>query len=359
MTRLQAIHQTLVGGAPHSAIWNEALALGGVLREWGFHSEIFAEELHADLKRDASLFASYRPQAHDVLIYHYSTGSPLTERVLVSERPLILFYHNLTPGTLIENANPRMAAQLQRARVDLHRLREHTCLAVAHSEFSRRDLLDIGYDQSVMIPLLFSDALFAIEPDAATLARYGNARTYLLSVGRLAPNKRHEDAIKTLYFYRRINPDARLLLVGAPDNMERYVVWLRDFARSLGLSEQVVFCGSVPDAELAAYYHLARVLLCMSEHEGFCVPLVEAMRFDLPIVAHHGSAIPETLGGAGVLIRSKNFPVIAEVIDQLNTDSILRKQIVARQRRRAAELDRGIVVQQLKTHIERALESLR
>lgn len=355
-SNVRAIHQSLAGASPGSSIWNEAVCLRDALRTWGFRSNIYVEEVHTDLRREVMHFTEYRPQLHDVLIYHYSTGSPLTKRMLATNCPFILFYHNITPTQYLEHANPRMAAQLDHGRDELKHLAKSVCLAVAHSEFSRHDLLAAGFEHTVTLPVLVPDTLSTIQPDSDTIARFDDGWTNLLSVGRLAPNKRHEDAIKTLYAYRRINPNARLLLVGTSQNLERYVEWLHGFTRSLNLSEFVIFCGHVSDAELAAYYRLANVLLSMSEHEGFCIPLVEAMRLAVPVVAYRSSAIPETLGGAGVLIRSKNYAVIAELLEQLRTHESFRKQIVSLQSRRAAELDQSVVLDQMKPLIYSALE---
>jgi len=353
---MKAIHQVLVGATPGSSIWNEALAMRAALREWGYRSDVYVDEAHAALRRGTTHFAEYRPRPSDALIYHYSTASTLTERVLAAGRPTILMYHNVTPPHHVENANSYMAAQLRRAGDELHRLGRHVRLAITHSEFSLRDLVEAGFERIAAIPAVMPDTLFAVQPDPTVLSRFDDGGVNLLSVGRLVPNKKHGDAIRALCAYRRINPDARLLLIGAPDNAERYVAWLHDVAMSLGVGERVHFAGHVSDAALAAYYRLARVLVCLSEHEGFCIPLVEAMRFGVPIVAYASSAIPETLGGAGVLLRAKHYPILAEVIDLLHRDGALRAQIVARQHRRAAELDRSAVLPRLRTLIADALE---
>ena len=353
---IRAIHQVMTGAAPGSSTWGEARSVQAALRGWGLRSDTYVGEAHAALRRETIHFSEYRPQPGDVLLYHFTAASPLSDQVFAAGRPIILLYHNVTPARYYANANPRVAAQLARASEQLATLRPQVRLALAHSEFSRRDLIAAGYEHTAVIPGLVSDTLISAAPDVHVLARFGGEGINLLAVGRLAPNKRPEDAVKALHAYRRIEPRARLFLAGASDNAERYVDWLHGCVERLGLGDSVHFCGHVTDAQLAAYYRLAHVLICMSEHEGFCIPLVEAMRFGVPILAFESSAIPETLGGAGVLIREKRYPIIAEVMHVLNTDAPFRDRVIARQKTRAAEMEPSRTLAQLRTLIGVALE---
>jgi glycosyltransferase involved in cell wall biosynthesis len=193
-------------------------------------------------------------------------------------------------------------------------------------------------------------------PDPDILAA-GKATPNLLFVGRLAPNKRVEDVIKVLYQYHQIEPNARLYLVGETRYTRRYVEWLQDFVQQLGLADAVQFTGQVSRADLAAYYQIADVFVMMSEHEGFGIPLLESMRFDLPIIAYASSAVPETLDGAGILIWQKDYRVIAELIHLLRTDPQLREHICQEQQRRAQDFAPSRVLAQFRKHLDSVIGS--
>ena len=156
-------------------------------------------------------------------------------------------------------------------------------------------------------------------------------------VGRLSPNKRFEDIILTFYHIKKfVRPDARLLLVGSVQKMTPYFEFLQALVSRLGLSD-VVFTGHVSTSQLVAYYQCASVYLSMSEHEGFCVPLLECMHFGVPVVAYKAAAVPETLGGSGILVTDKNYVAVAELVGLLVEDGGLRDQVVARQRERLCD----------------------
>jgi glycosyltransferase involved in cell wall biosynthesis len=168
------------------------------------------------------------------------------------------------------------------------------------------------------------------------IARLGGQGPLLLFVGRLVPNKRQDDLIKLLYFYRRITPTARLLLVGDPWVPE-YANWLRALAADLKLGEAVLIRGHVSQPELVTYYRLASLYVSMSEHEGFGKPLLESMHLGLPVLAYAAAAVPGTLGGAGWLFRHKHFESLAEVVHLLVNDVVLRQRLVTRQAARAQQ----------------------
>ncbi len=153
----------------------------------------------------------------------------------------------------------------------------------------------------------------------------------LLFVGRTIPNKRLEDVIRWFHAYKRwFNPRSRLLLVGAHGGFERYLAMLNELVARLGASD-VHFLGHVTNEELVAYYELADVFLCASEHEGFCVPLVEAFHMGVPVIAYAATAVPATMDGGGVLVTDKDPVHIAALIDRIVTDRELQDRIVASQ----------------------------
>jgi glycosyltransferase involved in cell wall biosynthesis len=230
-------------------------------------------------------------------------------------------------------------------------------LALADSEYNKQDLLEAGYASVQVQPILIPYTLQEVKPDATVMASADDGAN-LLFVGRLAPNKRCEDIVKVLHQYRQIEPGARLFLVGARRYTQRYVDWLHDFIHQLGLEGSVIFTGHVSQEALAAYYRIADVFVMMSEHEGFGIPLIESMRFGVPIVAYASTAVPETLGGSGILIHQKQFSVIAELIHLLRTDSALRSRIVERQRARVQDFAPEAVLAQFRHHIEKAVNAL-
>jgi glycosyltransferase involved in cell wall biosynthesis len=183
------------------------------------------------------------------------------------------------------------------------------------------------------VPLVVDYDAFDAKPDADVLRRYDDDWTNLLFVGRLSPNKKQEDLARIFYHYKRINPRSRLFLVGSARQVPRYRQILDELVRRLGVSD-VVITGGVSHAALVAYYKLASAFVCMSEHEGFCVPLIEAMRFDLPLIAYDSSAVAETLDGTGVLVHDKDHEQIAELIHCIVEDKELSADIIAKQRRR-------------------------
>jgi glycosyltransferase involved in cell wall biosynthesis len=168
--------------------------------------------------------------------------------------------------------------------------------------------------------------------DERVAARFDDDWTNLLVVGRVIPNKKIEDAIRFFEAYRRVfNPRSRLLIVGSHAGFEDYYAMLQRFAGQVGARE-VYFLGQVSDMELAAWYDVADVLLCASEHEGFCVPLVEAFHVGVPVVAYAAAAVPATMDGAGVLYERKDPVEVATLIDRVVTNDAFRDAVLASER---------------------------
>ena len=171
-------------------------------------------------------------------------------------------------------------------------------------------------------------------PDEAIMKKYRDGKKNIIFVGRIAPNKRQENIIRAYYCYKKLEPDSRLILVGSANGMENYNERLVKYVNALGLSDDVVFTGHIKFSEILAYYHVADAFVCMSEHEGLCVPLVESMFFGVPIIAYDTSAISETLGGSGVLLDSNDPVFAAAVIDRVVRDEKLRKSLIEGQKKR-------------------------
>ena len=337
----RAIHQlvpTLVAG---DAVGNHVLAVQRLLRSWGYASDIFADNWLPSVAGQVRPYQDYERVSHpqNLLLLHYSTGGPVNRFALNVPDRLVLYYHNITPAHFFYRFNAELALLLEEARRDLA-LFAGRAPAIAASDYNARELAELGFEVLGVVTYAFALGERRAEPDgpaaAAVRARYGRAgSTDWLHVGRLAPNKCLHDIIQAFACYHRwINANSRLLLVGGGAGLGHYADWLHRLVTQLRLDGQVVFTGHTQDP--APYYGLAQVYVAMSEHEGFCIPLVEAMQHDLPVVAYAAAAVPDTLGPAGVLIRRKDFPVIAEMVHETITNAALRARLLAGQRARLA-----------------------
>ncbi|MEM4204662.1 MAG: glycosyltransferase family 4 protein [Candidatus Methanomethylicaceae archaeon] len=340
---MKRLHQFIIGATPGDAITDNALLIQRWLREDGFDSEIYAESIHPSLVGKVKPYREYRPShPGELVILHHSIGSDLVEHLLQQDLRFLVIYHNITPSTFFQPADPVLVAQMQRGREQLKRLRERTVLALGVSSFNEAELREVGFVHTGVLPIPLDPSQYELELNSDLVNRYRDTGPRLLFVGRLVPNKKQEDLIKLLYFYRRIEPFARLFLVGAPW-VPAYAEWLEELAEELGLGGAVIFTGHVSQQDLVTYYRLADVYVSMSEHEGFGKPLIEAMYMGVPVLAYAAGAVPETLGGAGVLFRTKDFEALAEFIDIIIKNGELRERIIKRQRERAqAFLERNV-----------------
>jgi glycosyltransferase involved in cell wall biosynthesis len=356
---LSAVHQILPALLYGDAIGNYALALRRLFREWGYRSEIFAAQLDARAAEDARPLDAFDAQSDSITVYHYAVGcKDATERFLRAAGRRVLIYHNITPPHFYAPYGAHAYRLAREGRASLGVFRGAVDLALAVSEFNRRELVAAGYENARLLPLHLDLERFArAAPDAALLRRFSDGWTNFLFVGRLAPNKRHEDVIRIFAWYHRfVDRRTRLLLVGGCDEGAPYRAALGEVARCLDVEDHVVLLGHVSFAALVACYRCADVFVCMSEHEGICVPLLEAMHHDVPVVAYACAGVPDTLGDAGVLVKRKDVPVVAEVIAALLSDARLRQRVVHRQRQRLTEYLGCSAAACLKDYLER-LES--
>ena len=334
------VHQ-VVGALHHGdAVGNEVVAVRAILRGAGFESEIAAGEA------DPRLDAERRPletladgaAADDVCLYHFSPGSPAHGAALAWPGRLAVVYHNVTPARFFAGWDAAAVRLALAAGDDLRALAPRATLALAKSEWSRRDLDEAGFARTALMPYVHR-----LEPEAAPspvlLRLFGDGRANVLSVGRLAPNKRLEDVLRAFALFQRAVPRSRLILAG-DRRLEGYVHSLASLARSLRLRERdVVLLGKVEEDELRALYASAHVYLSLSEHEGYGVPLVEAALAGVPVLARDAGAVAETLGGAGVLVAGDApVTVVAALLERLVRDEALRGAVLAGQARLAARV---------------------
>lgn len=338
------VQQMVPSLLPRDAVGNHVLATRRGLRRAGARSAIWAGYVHPALRGQARPYEELpeflRGDRTPVILYEVASWSGgVAEFLLDRPEPKLLSYHNLTPPVFFSPYEAETAAWLRMAQTEVRRLSDHVRVAVAASEFNARDLRAHGVEDVHVIPPYLGPSLRA-RPDPGTLRRLRAERegTELLFVGRLAPNKGQLHLIRLLSVLRAaVDPGARLLLVGAP-GPPAYVLTLTRLIERL-VPGSVVLAGQVSEAELAAYYAHADVFVCLSEHEGFCIPLVEAMRARVPVVAFSAGAVAETLGGAGVVLDTRDPAAVAEVVDRIAGDPDLRAKLCARQLQRARELE--------------------
>ncbi len=346
------INQLLPGFGSGDAISNYALQLQAILRGWGCESEIYCESRHVG-PTEERLCRDYRlcgapGDPSDIAIYHYSIGSALTDFFMNLRGRKVLIYHNITPHVWFQGIDEEKAGSLLEGREELKRLAAIPDIALGVSEFNRRELDALGFRRTAVLPLILDREKLSAGPDAKLVKRYGDGAVSILFIGRMAPNKRIEDLIKIFYYYRTtINQNSRLLLAGSLIGMDRYTSHLRSLITMLDLPD-VIFFNHVTDAELYALYRTASIFLCMSEHEGFCIPLLEAFYFRVPVIAYAAAAIPETLAGAGILAREKDHAAIAELVDETCRDRRLKDAIIGKQLERLDAFSPEAVERRLK-----------
>lgn len=340
------------------AIGNDTVALKKAISDMGYISEIYAENIDKRLPSDTAKNISRLKdlKKDDVLIYHKSTGTDLTFKIQGFQCRKIMIYHNITPPEFFRPYSTAAASLTEYGYKGVEHLRDKVDYCLADSTYNKSELLRMGYTCPIdVLPILIRFEDYKQSPAKGIMSRYGDGKRNLIFVGRIAPNKKQENVIRAFYQYKRLDPDSRLILVGSYTGMENYYERLVKYAGALGLKDDIVFTGHIKFNEILAYYRLADVFVCMSEHEGFCVPLAEAMFFDVPIIAYDTSAIGDTLGGSGILLDSNDPVFAAGVIRRVLTDELLKKQIIEGQRRRLEDFSyeriRDIFEKQLKDFI--------
>jgi len=352
---MRAIHQFVAGFTNGDAISNEALVMRDIFRSWGHASEIFSEtrRILPELRRQARDLAEYAAAPHpdDITLLHLSMGSPVNECFASLPCRKVILYHNVTPSLYFELVNRETAANLARGRDQLKALSGAAAVNLADSRFNAGELEAIGYRDVRVLPLVLDTRKVSGRPDKATLKRFKDGKVNVLFVGRCAPNKRIEDALTAFFcFHRFVEGNSRFIHVGSYAGTERYYHLLVTQARELAM-HGVHFAGSVPQPHLNAFYAAADIFLCMSEHEGFCIPVLESMAHDVPVMAYAAGAVPETMDGAGILFREKRFELIAEMMGSLTKDKAFRSAVLNGQRERLERYRKRNLPAELREHL--------
>jgi L-malate glycosyltransferase len=334
------VHQLLAALSYGDAIGNEALAIQRQLRSGGHESEIFAELVHPRVAHLARPLWQYQEVSspETVCIYHFSIGSAAGRLIHHAPDRLVIVYHNITPARFFLGFHAHLAGLCHHGRRELAAFAPRSELALGDSEYNRQELDEAGFERTGVLPIVLDLSLYERPPAPVVRRMYDDGRTNVLFVGRIIPNKKIDDLIRTFAFFQRwVQPHSRLLLVGDYRGFERYCDRLQELVRELRVDE-VVFTGHVDDQELYACYRLADVFLCLSEHEGFCVPLQEAMHFGLPVIAYDTGAVRETLRGGGLLLQDKSPALVAELLDRVTHGGDLRRAVLASQAKAIAAI---------------------
>ena len=327
---MRRIHQVLATLGYGDAIGHEVLGIQRVLRAAGYESDIFVET--AD-KRVESMTRDYRElvdasDPDNLFLHHFSIGSKASRTAFALPDRMALIYHNITPPEYFVGVHRTLARQCFRGRRELHAYVDRCDLALGDSEFNRQDLEGLGFPRTAVLPVVPGFSHLDREPNWLVARDFDDGWINILFVGRVIPNKKIDDLIRFFHAYHTVfNPRSRLLIVGAQSGFERYLASLHQLAASLGAAN-VEFIGHVSDEELVAFYEVADLFLCASEHEGFCVPLVEAFYMEVPVIAYAATAVPATMDGAGVLFETREPLAVARLMDAIIADRGLQDRIV-------------------------------
>ena len=323
-----------------------------MLRAMGHESDLFALTIDDDLRGDVRPFADPAATRGDVTIFHFALPSPMTARFAALDGVKILQYHNITPAAFFAPYDPQLFRLAALGRRELATLAGHVDLALGDSDFNRRELEALGFTRTGVLPIAVNTERITAAPPRPALERIlRDGLINVLFVGRIVPNKKIEDHIRLAEIYKRyVDSYYRFIFVGRYDGVPRYYDQVRALIAEYDmLPDRFWFTGPVPDEDLAAFYRWADAYVSLSEHEGFCVPLVEAMAADVPVVAYAAGAVPETLGGAGLLFEPKDLELAAELLGSVVYDRGVRARVLDGQRRRLQDFAPDRIEAQLKS----------
>lgn len=338
-------------------VGNDTLAIDTLLKKHGYETAIYAENIDRRIPKKIAYNVDELSELEDedIILYHLSTGTSLNYKLSDLNGRKMIMYHNITPPEWFLKYNKNSEQLCAEGIKGVKFLASSAEYCLADSEFNKADLIKYGYQCDIdVLPILIPFEDYEKKPSERILKKYQNdGFTNILFTGRIAPNKKQEDVIKTFYYYKKyFNDKARLFLIGSYSGMENYYDQLKTYVKELGV-EDVYFSGHIPFDEILAYYHLADVFLCMSEHEGFCIPLVEAMYFNIPIVAYKNTGITGTLGGSGIGMEEKDMLLAAGIVNRIVSDEKFKEIIIEQQRKQLCSFDNQKVEKQLLYYLKK------
>lgn len=328
------IYQLMPGFEAGDAVSNQAIAIRNELLKMGYNSVILAQFIDDKVKHLAQQFKKGIMQKNDILLYHHSIGFDYIKDAINFNGKKALIYHNITPKDFFEPYNPELAKILENGRKELKLLADDFKNCYADSYFNADELKFNNFHRPKVLPLIVDPDRWNFKPDPTIIHKLNDGKKNILFTGRIAPNKKQTDLIKMMPHLLKVNPDVRLCIVGNNFSMsDTYVNEVYSLINELGLNNDVWISGKLNEQELKSCFMCADLYFSPSEHEGFGVPLIEAMWFDIPILAYKSTAVPETLSSAAVMIdNKKDLPYIAILVDMLLSDKKLRDKIIHAQR---------------------------
>jgi glycosyltransferase involved in cell wall biosynthesis len=338
VAKLRRVHILAPKLLPFDAVGNDVVGMRAVLAEAGYQVRVFAESVHPSLASLAQPLNQAPRKAFqspgDILIYHHAMGWPVGEDILSRTRNrIVLRYHNITPAIFFAKYSEPFTITCSLGAESTRRLaRLPDALVLGASAYNCDEFVALGVDRArchVLPPLHAIEDFNRERFDVGVLETYSSAKTNILFVGGVKPNKGHARAIRVFAEYRgTYNEHSRLIFVGSIDpRLTKYVEELKQVAADLGVADAVVFSGTVDGSQMKSFYASAAVFLCSSEHEGFCVPLVEALYFRLPVVAWGVTAVPETLDGCGLVFDRWNVVSFAAALNDCVEDDLLAERL--------------------------------
>lgn len=313
------------------AVGNSALALHRFLLGRGIESRLVAMTCDPCLQEQAVPFADYRLDPEALKILHFAVPSALTDFFLGLKGKKAMIYHNITPAHFFAGFSDFLTGFTAAGREQLRKLNRTFDLCLGDSTYNADELRALGFANVHTFPLIVDLDDYDRGYSRAYLDLLKNERKNIVFAGRIMPNKKIEDLVRVLFFYKKyISPAVRLIVVGNSRSLPKYFHAVADLAARFYLTaEDVFFTGHLPADEFLAVYRLADVFLSMSEHEGFCLPLLESCYFRVPVLAYDAAAVAETLGGAGILFRDKDAALTAGLVEQVLENEPLRARLRA------------------------------
>ena len=345
------VNQWVPAAHKGDAIGDSARRVRALLRQMGHQSDLYAMTMDDDLRGDVIPWTDAGARQGNLTIFHFALVSPMTAEFAKLPSGRVLQYHNVTPAHFFAGYAPEIFRLARLGREDLQTLVGQTDIALGDSEYNRQELEALGFTNTGVFPIAIDTSRITTAPRRPALEKVLNEEgwTNFLFVGRIVPNKKIEDHIKLAEHYKRyVDEQYRFVFVGKTDATPRYYAAIRALLERYRMPPgRFIFTGAVPDEDLATYYRTASVYVSLSEHEGFCVPLLEAMAADVPVLAYSSTAVPDTLGGAGVQFAPKDLEYAAELLGELAYNDDLRTQVIARQRSRLADFGDDRIRKQL------------
>jgi len=337
------VHQLLPTITPRDAVSNHTFYLRETLRSMGYESDIFALHPHPELASDTQPADQLPPDAHAV-IYQFSIGSPAAMQWEQHRGRRLIYYHNITPVELVGQWDPVLASEIELGRQQLSDCAVRCDHAICASEFNRAELVNLGYPSTESIPVMFDVSRADPDPTVVRSIQRRRDGLQILFVGRVIANKaQHDLVVATKVLRDSFGEQAHLHIVGT-DGSAGYRHLVDQVVRDADMSQHVTFHGQASQSALVALYRATDVFLCLSDHEGFCVPIIEAMHHGLPVVAYNSAAVGDTVGDGGLLLENKDPMIVGAALSRVAQDPLLRQRLgdAARRRAEAFSLDRTI-----------------